>query len=154
MDIGNLLEFERALQRHRIVEIPTDKENILCIKALRRKILDFLFILQRLFNLIRKFQQRLYIAIILCLRNGPKFFGKINGNQIDHRQLCAVGFSGCNRDLRPCPGIDHVVGVVGNRTAHNIDNRERPRAKPFGFPHRGKGVCCFAGLADHQDERT
>ena len=99
MNVADLLELQRTLQRNRIIDSASDKENVLCIAALRRKPLDSFLILQRVLDLVRKrtdfFNQCSFLLRInrtLCSR-------KCYGKNIACNKLCAVGLGCGNCDL-------------------------------------------------------
>ncbi len=50
VDIGNLLEFERAFQGDGIIDAAAEIEKIMAVHELARELFDFIFDLQRLFD--------------------------------------------------------------------------------------------------------
>ena len=113
-------------------------------------VLDLLRVLQDGLRLGRQSAQLLHKIVVLLLTHPAQQVGKVEAQQIDHRQLSGVGFRGSHGDLRPSPGIKHVVRLPGDGGPHHVDNGQNPGAQPLGLPHGGQGVDGLTRLADDQ----
>ena len=98
-------------------------------------------------------QPQLGHQLLILLRPDPaQQLGKVEAHQIDHCQLGGVGLGGGHGDLRPRPGVQHVIRLPGDSGAHHIDDGQQARAQALGLPHGGQRVDGLSGLADHQGQ--
>ena len=76
----------------------------------------------------------------------------VERQEIHHRQLGGEGLGGGHGDLGTCPGVEHVVGSLGDGASHHVDHGQHPGAPALGLPQGGQGVGGLAGLADDDDQ--
>ena len=138
MDIGDLLQLERAFQGNRIIDPSSDKEHILCRKVTVCKFLDPVLVIQEELNLIRKPLQVFDIVFHLCIRNLSSYLCKFDGKKIQCDKLAGVRLCSRHCDLRPCPGIHHIICLPGNGTPHYIYDAKHLGAFLLRFSERRK----------------
>ena len=152
MDIGDLLELQRALQAHGIVQIAADEEDGVVVEILGGEVLDIGGLGQDGLHLLRNGIGLLQNGLIFLRLHGAQHVRQIQPQQIQHRQLGGIGLGGGHGDLRASPGVEHIVGLTGDGGAHHVDDGQSAAAQTLGLPHGGHGVQGLAGLADDDDQ--
>ena len=152
VDIGDLLELQGALQAQGIVHIATDEEDAIVVEILAGVVLNVVLVGEDLLHLGRQQQHLLQHGVVLLLRHGAQQTGQVQSQQIQHRQLGGIGLSGGHSNLRPRPGVEHLVRLPGDRRAHHIDDGEDSSPQPLGLPEGGHGIQSLTRLADHNDQ--
>ena len=92
------------------------------------------------------------IILVIRLRHDAELFRDIDRQQIDHGKLRTVALRRRHGDLRPRPGVKHVVGFVRDGAADDVHDGNDAGAEALRLPQRGERVGRFAGLADDEDE--
>ena len=153
VDIGDLLELQRALHAERIVQIPADEEHGIVIEILRGVILDLLAAGQDLLDLRGQRGDGGGQAVRLFGADRIALCGEIDSQQIQHSHLRGIRLGRRHGDLRPGPGVEHVVRFAGDGAADDVDDGQNPRAEALCLAQRGHGVERLAGLADNNGKR-
>ena len=152
MNIADLLEFQRPLHAHGIIQIPSDEEDGIVVEIPGSKVLHILRTLQHLLHILRQALHLPEDLVILALFHRPQQVAKIQGDEIHQGQLGGIGFRRCHGDFRAGPGVKHIVGFSCDGGANHIHHRQRPAAQPLGFPQGSHGIQRLAGLADENDQ--
>ena len=153
VDIGDLLELQGPLHAERIVQVPADEEHGIVIEILRGVILDLLAAGQDLLDLRGQRGDGCGQAVRLFGADRIALRGEIDGQQIQHSHLRGIRLGRRDGDLRPGPGVEHVVRFAGNGAADDVDDRQNSRAEALCLTQRGHGVERLAGLADNNGKR-
>ena len=153
VDVGDLLQLQRALQTHGVIHVAADEEDGLMVEVMGGQILDVLLVLQHLLHAAGQQPQLVDEPVVIIPVDEPQRVGKVQSQQVQHAQLRGVGLGGGNGDLRPRPGVQHVVALLGDGAAHHVDHAQRPCAQLLGLPQGGQRVRRLAGLADDDDQR-
>ena len=152
VDVGDLLELQGSLQADGVVDIPADEKDGFVVEVDGGIVLDGLPVLQHPLHLGGEGEQLLHQGGVLHRPDGVQQLGKAQGDEVDHRQLGGIGLGGGHGDLRPGPGVEHIVGLPGDGGAHHIDDGEDAPPQPLGLPESGQGIDGLSGLADDQTE--
>ena len=152
VDVRDLLELEGALHADGVVDVAADEEDRGVVEVEGGEILDVRPVVQNLLQLGGDQQQLGHNAVVLRLVQGAQGLGAVQADEVHHRKLGGEGLGGGHGDLRPGPGIEHVVALPGDRGAHHVDDREHPGSQALGLPQGGQGVHRLAGLADDQHQ--
>ena len=70
----------------------------------------------------------------------------------DRHELSRERLRRGDADFDAGPGVDHAVGFSRQRAAHNVADRDRPRAVVLCLAEGGEGIGGFAGLGDRDGE--
>ena len=108
---------------------------------------------QRRLHLLGQGAQRREQPLVLLPLDSPQRFGRVQGKQIQHRQLGGVALGGGHGNLRACPCVQGVVGDFRNGTAHHVHNGKRLRTPALAFLHGGNGIRRLAGLGQDDEQR-
>ena len=152
VDIGYLLELQRALEPHGVVEVAADEEHGIVIEVVRREVLYVLDVLKHLLHLAGKAQDLLYDLLVLLTADRAERVGKVEPQHIQQHELGAVRLCSCNGDLWPGPGVEHIVRLPGYGAADDVDYRKYVRASRLCLAQRRHRVERFARLADDDDK--
>ena len=150
--IADLLEFQAALQRERIVEPAPNEEAALGVHIAAGKVLDLLTICKARLNDLRCAQQLGRKAAGLCLAQPSARVGQPQCKQIQHAHLHHIRLGGCYRDLRPGVGVHYIICGTCNGAAHHIHDGQHRHAAALGQLERCQRVAGLAGLADDDDQ--
>ena len=153
VDVGDLLELERALEAQGVVEIPADVEHGVVIEIDGRVVLDLLAVGEHALHLLRQGLGLRDQAVVFRLRDRAAHAGEVDAEQVQHHQLGGVRLRRGHGDLGTGPGVEHVVGFAGDGAAHHVHDGQNPRSARFGFAQRRHGVERLARLADDDGER-
>ena len=153
VQVGDLLELQRALHADGIIHIAADEKQRRVILIALGKLRDLRVEIDGALHHLR--QDHEIVRELCCLfpAQAAALFTQIKCQQIQHRHLRGVALRGRNGDLRTCPGVDDVVRDAGDRTADDVDDRQNSRAEALCLTQRGHGVKRLAGLADNNGKR-
>ena len=154
MDVSNFLQFQTPLQARSAVQIPANVKNVMVSKEAGSVLLSHGDSLRRQGSghQLRQLHQGVQELVVLLLRQGTQLLRNMQRQKIYHSQLGGVGLGGSHSDLRAGPGINHLIGSLGNGASHHIHNGQRPGAPPFGLPQGSQGIRRLAGLADDYNQ--
>ena len=152
VDIADLLELQRALQAHGVIQIPADEENGIMIKVPGGEILHILRAVQYGLQLFRQSFQLMQDGRIFLMGDRSQQVTEIKSDHVHQGQLRGICLCGSHGDLRPRPCIEHIVRLPGDGGTHHVHNGQRPAAKALGLPQGGHGIQRFAGLADEDHQ--
>ena len=161
VNIGNLLELQRAFKRHMIVETASDEEDVLVEAVLLRKRLDRLDVAQRLADLRGNLRKSLDQSLAALLRERSLEICHVDGEHEHQDELRRVRLRRGDGDLRPRPSVKHLRRLARDGRADDVRDSKALRAQTLGLLQGGKRVARLARLADddHQgvlvdDRRT
>ena len=152
VDVRDLLELEGALHADGVVDVAADEEDRGVVEVEGGEILDVRPVVQNLLQLGGDQQQLGHNAVVLRLVQGAQGLGAVQADEVHHRKLGGEGLGGGHGDLRPRPGVQHVIRLPGDGGAHHIDDGQQARAQALGLPHGGQRVDGLSRLADHQGQ--
>ena len=118
------------------------------VEVLGGQILNLAFLGQHLLHLGGEQEHLAQNVPVLLRLNGAQSPGKVQPQQVEHRQLGTIRLGGGHGDLRPGPGVQHHIRLPGDGGAHHIDDGQHLGPQTFGLPQSGHGVQGLAGLAD------
>ena len=78
--------------------------------------------------------------------------GKFHGQQVYGDKLRGICLGGCHGDLRPGPGVHHIVRLSGNGAAHYVYDPQHSGAPFLGLPQGSQCIGRLSGLADDNDQ--
>ena len=134
VDVGDLLELQGALQAQGVVHIAANKEHAVVVEILRGEILDIVLVGEDGLHLPRQQEHLIQHRVVLALLHRASDLSKVQRQQVHHRHLGGVRLGGSHGDLRPGPGVEHLVGLPGDGAAHHIDDGEDAPPQPLGLP--------------------
>ena len=154
MDVGDLLELQRALQGDRVAEPPARVHEVAVLAVLVRDLLDLLLARDDAADLVRQEAKRLDQLLPALERNSS-----VDGREAQSEQVQAddVGEHRLGRrdsDFGSGVEIDRTVGVASGRACDHVGHRHAECAAGPRLLHRDERVGRLAGLADHDIERA
>ena len=152
VDVGDLLQLQGALHADGVVHVAADEEDGGVVEVEGGEVLDVRPVGQDLLHLVRNGLQLRQDGAVFLPGQGAQLFRAVQADEVHHRQLGGEGLGGGHGDLRPGPGVEHVVALPGDGGAHHVDDGQHPGPQPPGLPHGGQGVHRLAGLGDHQGQ--
>ena len=152
VDIADLLQFERALQRGRKAVAAAQVQKILRALEFLGDFLDFASAVEDVLNLGR---ERLHLfddrfSVDHRQRAKP---GQLQGEEKQRDYLAGKRLRRSDADLRPGVDVNTAVALARDRRPDDVDYAIGLRASRFGFAHRGEGIGSLAGLRNHNAER-
>ena len=133
MDITDLLQLQRALQRHRIVPATAEVEEVGGIGIDACEVLDLIVLLQHPVDLVGYALELLRQRHKLIVAQRAFGIGKGKGEQRQASELPRERFRGGHTNLRTHVNIDSRVGLARDGGAYGIDD-----AEDAGTPLLGK----------------
>ena len=140
VDIGNLLELQRALEPERVIQIPADEEHRIVIEILRGEELNLFPVGENCLNFFRQHLELFDQTGIFCRVQLSEFICHVDGQHVDDGQLRGVCLRGRDGNLGASPRIEHVVRLSCDRASNHVHNREHPRASGLCLAQRRHGV--------------
>ena len=114
MDIGNFLELQGTFHGNRIIQSSSDEKDILRMGKFVGQPLNPLFFIEDPLNFFRKLQELLDIVICFLSADAFPHLAEKNADEINRRQLSAVGLGRCHGNLRSGPGVKDAVRLSRN----------------------------------------
>ena len=153
VQVGDLLHLQRALEGHGVVRVaPDEKQGAAGIAARHGGQLPVH--VDGLLDAPRQLHELVHERLIARLVDAAEFVGGVEGEEVQHRQLRGVALGRGDRDLRPRPGVERVVGELGDRAAHDVHDAQHGSPAGLALLERGDGVGGLARLGDHQHQRV
>ena len=146
MDIADFLHLQAALHADGIIQAPSDKKDVACIRIFAGEPLDAFFVVQCLLNLFRQSSQFLDQFSISLFTDQPFHKRRLNGDQIHGDQLCAVGFCRCHGNLRSRISIKDIIALPGYTGTDHVDHAQHRNPLLLCQPQSRKTVGRLAGL--------
>ena len=132
IDIGDLLQLQRAFVGDGGVQSSADKKYLVSgVKNLCQRF-NLAHVSQIGRQLARNLAQRRKQRVVVRLTDCAEGSAHVQREQIHAGQLGRVSLGGSDRDLRPCPGVEHIIGFSGDGAADDIDHAEHSRALCLG----------------------
>ena len=151
MEIGDLLELQRPLHAGSIVQIPTDEEHIVVAVILLRQGRQIGVEVDGALDQAGELENGIDQFLVLGIIQAAQAAGQVDSQHIHHGDLSGIPLGGGHGDLRASPGIDHVVGQLGNGAAHHVHDGQHAGPTGLALLHGGDGIRRLAGLRDdHQ----
>ena len=154
MDVGDLLELERAFQTKCIIDVAADEEDIPQVEEERGQVLHLLPLPEHVLHKRRKPLERGHCLLKRLVREHAPYLRKAQRDQVHDRKLRAVSLRGSDGDLRPGPGVKHILALIGDGRTHHVHNGEDMRAAPLRLTQGKERIERFAALADDDHERV
>ena len=145
VDVRDLLQLERALERHREVDAPAQIQRIAGVCKPLGQRLDLGFQLQCPGHELWELQQ--------ALDQAAAFFGpeaalppQVERQQHQRHELRSERFGGRDADLRPGVQVDPPVRLTRDGAAHHVDDPDYLRTRRPRRPERFQRVRRLARL--------
>ena len=150
VDVGDLLELERALERQRIIGAAPEIEHVMRSRDLLGDGADALVVMQHLGHargdlLERPHERRLPVAIERPARRPGG-----DGERRQHRELTGEGLGARDPDLGAGMGRKDDIRLARHRRFRHIDDRRHMLTERLGMAQGGKRVGGLARLRDEQ----
>ena len=154
VDVGDLLELERALERHREVDAASQVERVggRAEEPLGQR-LDLGGAPEDLGDLLRQAAQRLDELPALQDAQVPEP-RQPKRHQRERRHLAGERLGARDADLRAGVQVDAAVHLAGDRGAHHVHQAHRPCPAALGLADRRQRVGGLAALGDADDQRA
>ena len=154
VNVGNLLQLERAFERDREMNAAPKKKKIVRAEQLACQIFVLLIVGQNRFELAGYAHQLMHERTRAVLGQTSAYFGEIEGQNGQRRQLAGERFGGGNADLRARMRVDSARGFARDHGADDVADGERLRTFLLGFALGGEGVRGFARLRNHDGQHV
>ena len=152
VDVGDLLEFQRALHAQCVVQPASDVQQAVCGNQRGGDVLRLFLVLQNGSDAVRCLLEQFHQSAALRLIDFSHSQRQFKGKQIHHSDLHDVRLGGSHGDLRPCVGIDEHIRLPCDGTAHGVDNGEGLCPQRLRQTHCCQTVRRFTGLGDDDDK--
>ena len=152
MDIGDFLEFQRTLQRHRIIVSAAQVEEIARIGKDFGDIGDFAVVLQNLLDLFRNMLKLVHQLRAALVRHGSQLLCQAERQQEQGRHLRRKSLGGRNTDFRTDMRITARIGSPGDGRADHVADTEKERSRLAGQLDGSQGIGGFSGLRYRDDD--
>ena len=152
MDITDLFQFQRALQRHGVVPAAAEIEEVGRISIDPCEVLDLVVLLQHLFYLVGNGFEFLRQHRKLIVAERAFGMGKGEGEERQTGELTGEGLRGGNAYLGSHMDIDARVGLACDGGAYGIDNAEDAGTPLLGELDGGQRVGRLTALRDGNDD--
>ncbi len=155
MDVGNLLEFERAFHRYRVMHAATEEKRMLFAGKALGPLRHFRFERQNLLQRRRQVAQRMQMPLLLLGRQPSAQLRKHKRQQEQRRQLGGECLGRCDPDLGACAGEKFETGEANHRAFRNVADRQtQVLAERFCVLQRCNGIGRLPRLRDGNDQRV
>ncbi len=125
MDVGNLLELERTLQRDRVVDAAAEIEEVARLAILARHALDLaLALFQHFLDLRRDREGRLEHRVDFAFAEPAQARGEMDREQIEGFDLRQEALGGGDAYFGAAAGIELRVGLARDRGIDGVGDGE------------------------------
>ena len=124
VDVGDLLQLQRSLERRRISGVPADEEEVSSFQVPRGQLADLRLEVQRLLHLFRQRPQEVHVLRDLGRVHGPPDLGQIERQDVQGHHLRREGLGRGHADLRPRPGVEDTVGLPSDGGTDRIGDAD------------------------------
>ena len=152
VDVRDLLELERALERDREPRAAPEEEHVLGAHVLLRERADVVGLREHVAHLLRRPRERLEDAPRLALRERPAAPAEVDREQEHRHELRREALRRRDADLGAGVRVERSVARARDRAVEDVGDREDVRALGLGGLHRGERVERLAALAHGDDE--
>ncbi len=127
VDVGDLLQLERALERDGIVDAPPEVQKITSLIEPLRDLLGERIALERLLEEQRQLRQRLEVRPRLVPRQRPANLSEIDRQQVQRHELSGEGLRGRDANLRPGVRVHRPLGLARRHAADHVADGDAAR---------------------------
>ena len=153
VQVGELLELQRALERHRVAGVPPEEEHRPGVDVLAGELVDLLVVVEHRLDVGGHRVELVQDLGDLVAEPGPLDLREVERQQVAGDQLGQEALGRRDPDLGTGVGVDDRVGLARDRRAVGVADGEHPRPLRPGVPDRLQGVGGLPRLADRDDER-
>src|SRR6266481_2973183 len=151
VDVRDLLQLERALERDREVDAAAEVEEVARVAVFLGDLLDRALALQALLDVRRQVDEILDQRVRVRLGENAAPTRDVDPEQVEHRELRRERFRARDGDLRTSVGIDDRIGFARDAGVDDVADRQHFRAALVRRLHCGQRVCRLTGLRDHDE---
>ena len=151
VDVGDLLEFQGALQSHGVEVSAAQVDGVLRKLIGSGHLADVSLAVEDLRYEVRHAQEAVYQLRISRLVKNSSLAAQEESHHGEHHHLAGESLGGGHANLRACVGVYACVGLSGYGGAHDIAYAEDERAPLLGHADGRQGVCRLAALRDGYD---
>ncbi len=152
VDIGDLLQFQRALQGDRVLVAPPEVEKVVNMHQAVRDLLDLGIQLQALLDLAGQADQRIEHGATGLLVEIAAQASEVESKKVEGHQLRGKRLGRGHTDLGTGVGVDDPVAFPGNRRFDDVADRQDLAALAMRLAQGREGISCLTALADHQGQ--
>ena len=120
MDIGNLLHFQSALQRHGEVDAAPEKMESRRAVEVPCQLLAFVLFEQHRFKLPRQDGEVSEQPLGVGRGQGAAHFSQVDGKKVERGQLGCKSFCRGDGDFRPGVRVNHSIRLARHHTAQHV----------------------------------
>ena len=150
VDIGQLLQFQRTLQRHGKQRPTPEEKHIARLGDFHRHGADIAIAFQHCGGVGRHLQQRCGQCSFLFGGDGAAGAAKPDGKAGQHCKLCAERFGRSNRDFRPRHGDHRRIAFARHGAFRHIHNGKDALPTLLQEPKGREGIGGLPTLAQQQ----
>ena len=154
VDVRNFFQLQRALERDRVVNTPSQIQEVAACVEPGGHLLDGRSCLQRLLEQQRQVRERRKMLGGGLGSQRAADLGQVQREQVERDELAGEGLGRGDADLRAGVRVDRPVGFAGGHAADDVADGDAARALALGFPEGGERVGGLARLGDHDSERV
>ena len=152
VDVGNLLELQRAFERQRERAAAPEVESALRIGEPVRDLFDLAFLLQRIRDEARHGDQFVDQARLVLGAQHAARAPERDGETGEHGQLAGEGLGGGDADFGTRQRRRDQFAFARDGRGRHVDDRKNVLAFALGIAQRGQRVRRLAGLRDDDGE--
>ena len=149
MNVGNLLQLQRTLQRYGIIKAASQEEGILTAAVFTGKHLNLVHVFQHFMNLLGHKGQSLHQLLLTLGTHAAAQTAYINRQHQHCQKLSSISLGRCHGNFRTGIGINNLVCLTRNRAADNVGNRQSAGAKTLSLAQCCQRIAGFTALADN-----
>ena len=153
VDVADLLELERPLERGREVVAATEVEEILRVLVRLGDLLDLRRTIENALDLLGELGERL-CDLAPAHHRERALASELEREERERNDLAREGLGRRDADLGPRVQIDAAVVLARDRRSHDVDQPERAGTTALGLAHGGERVGGLARLRDEDAERA
>ena len=148
VNVGNLLELERSLERCGVVKTTAEEEHARAVCVQRCNTLHIRLAFERFGDALGQTLELSAERTLITDGNQTAYTRDFHGNQVKRRKLRGICLGGCNGDLRACPGVQNAVRLAGNRGRYDVYDCDSECTGLLCQTHCSERVGGLTGLAD------
>mmetsp|Transcript_41873 Transcript_41873/g.89349 ORF Transcript_41873/g.89349 Transcript_41873/m.89349 type:complete len:421 (+) Transcript_41873:94-1356(+) len=146
--VRDLLELERALERHGEVKAATEVKEVRGVLEDTREVQDLVLLVKHLAQKVGNANHGLHFAAHLAIVHLPLLLGQLDRDEHEHDDLCGEGLRGGDADLGARVQVDARVGGAGDARAHRVADAQAEGAVLPREVDGGERVGRLAALRD------
>eukprot|EP01135_Chromosphaera_perkinsii_P008173 Nk52_evm1s1172 gene=Nk52_evmTU1s1172 len=153
MDVGDLLELERALHRGGVADVAAQEQHALGVDHVLGELLDLRGAVQHLLDLLGDLLEVAHQGGDLVGEQVAAHLGQEQSQQVAGGDLTEVRLGRGHRDLGADVQVQRGIGLARDGRAAGVADRDDLRALLAGVADRHQGVHGLARLGDRHDQR-